>query len=91
MSAQLPFNVNYLSHRVIKTEDDITYFVRVNITGNVLLRNADNQYLEGIVSEVYVPKTDCRSDSPEDLLRCATRRIAQLATEAHSKCVREMQ
>ena len=89
MTDQMPFNVDYLSHRVIKIEDDITYFVRVNITGPVLLKTSDNQHLEGIISEVFVQKKDCRSDSKDDLLRCATRRICQLASEAHAKVVRE--
>jgi hypothetical protein len=35
------------------------------------LKTADNQYLAGIVAEVYVPATECRSDTKQDLLRSA--------------------
>jgi hypothetical protein len=85
----VPMNVSYLSHREIKIRNDVTYFVRVNITGPVVLETSENKYLESVICEVYVQKGECQSDAPEDLRRCAARRIEQLAKEAHAKAVRE--
>lgn len=87
-------NVNldyrYLEHDTLDIEGDTVYWVNVLITGPVLLRSADNAYQEQMVCKVFVQKRECRSDDPNDLLRCATRRIEQLSTEAHSKAGREI-
>jgi hypothetical protein len=84
----MPFNVDYLSHRELDVDGDIVYFVRVTISGAVLVRTRDNQYLEGIGAEIYVRKEECRSNAPEDLLRCAMRRLAQLSCEAYEIAAR---
>lgn len=86
-------NVNldyrYLDHETLDIEGDIVYWVNVLITGPVLLRIADNAFQEQMTCKVFVQKGDCRSDDSNDLLRCAIRRIEQLAKEAHEKAGRE--
>ena len=86
-------NVNldyrYLDHDELDIEGDTVYWVNVHITGPMLLRSADNQFLEQMTCNVFVQKGECRSDEPNDLLRCAVRRIQQLANEAHLKAGQE--
>ena len=85
--SELQMSVDLMGRDRLEIEDDIVYRLKVHITGPVLLRTADNQYIEGIICDVFVQEKECRSDSDEDLLRCATRRIEQLTTEAHQSLV----
>lgn len=79
----------YLDHDTLNIEGDVVYWVNVLVTGPVLLRDGDDAYQEQMTCKVFVQKGECRSDDPNDLLRCATRRIEELAKEAHAKAGQE--
>ena len=78
-----PMYVSYLSHREVSVGGNIVYLVRLSINGPVLLTTADNRYLEEVSCEVFVQKSDCHSDSKEDLTRCAAKRLSQLSAEVY--------
>lgn len=84
---EIHMNVDLMDKERLVIQEDVVYRLKVHITGPVILNTADNQYIESIICDVFVHKSECRSDSDEDLLRCATRRIEQLTTEAHQRLV----
>jgi hypothetical protein len=83
MSFTTPMTVEYLNHEEIKIEDDVTYLVHVKILGPVVLATANKKTREAIDCRLFVQKAECRSDSKEDLCRCAMRQLKKLSAEAH--------
>ncbi len=81
---RVPMNVTYLGHREINIDGDIVYFVRINVTGDLVLE-ADEKYLEAMVCEVFVQKSETPSGSPQDLRRVALRKLNQLIENAKTK------
>jgi hypothetical protein len=80
---------NYLDHERLQIEDDVVFKVKVLIGGPVLLHTADDSHREQIVCDVFVQAKECRSSEPNDLLRCAVRRVKELSAQAHALASQE--
>jgi hypothetical protein len=78
-----------LSTDRLDLEGDIVFRLQVLIGGPLLLRDASNTYREELVCTVFVQEAECRSSDEDDLLRCASRRIEELAKEAHAMLARQ--
>ncbi len=81
--------VHLLDTERLDIEGDIVFRLKVLVDGPIVLRTEENQYRESLTCDVFVQEVECRSGNEDDLLRCATRRIEQLATEAHAGTVQE--
>ena len=81
-------NLDFLGSEKIQVGPDVVYKVRVNVTA-AHLQGDTADHLEALVCEVFVQEAECRSAEPGDLLRCAVRRIEQIANQARLKVQRE--
>ena len=81
--------VHLLDTERLGVEDDIVFKLKVLVHGPIVLRTNDNEYRESLTCDVFVQEAECRSDNEDDLLRCATRRIEELAKEAHAGIAQE--
>ena len=78
-------NIDFLGAEKLQLDVDVVYEVRVSMTAASLSTAEGRHHLETLVCEVFVQEAECRSTEPDDLLRCAIRRIEEIAKQAHLK------